>query len=310
MCALCILQEYSTYERIWIWYVIWYQQGMNLVRKTVWSGMRKLLFTGVAFSGIVLEISCESDQWFCEDSAVFLLQGAIVFVLGLNVAFDSVVECVLFAPLSALEPKSIYAAAFTTFGLPAVWLLLAGSTIAERTYFCGDMLCAAKHYLYPSIMVLASNAVCGSLRSLWSVWIFKQFHTFNCCIFRNSIKGPAANVLLIFLCLVLTTAAIAMPMFKGVYKLDNYYSDTKFYDFYESTTTVCKRNIWSVLKVVCADVYLSHLWYMLTNSVNRCFEPPATVQATTILMLPALQCHMVRCIRFSSYVAQSWACSF
>ena len=55
---------------------------------------------------------------------------------------------------------------------------------------------------------------------------------------RNSIKGPAANVLLIFLCLVLTTAAIAMLMFRGVYDFENYYIDTQFQDFYQSSTTM------------------------------------------------------------------------
>ena len=97
---------------------------------------RNLFFTAMAFSGIALEIACESDQWFCQDNEAYVLQGVIVFFLGMDVVLNSVVECVMFRPLSSLEPENIHAAAFTTFGLPFVWFLLAGSTLAEQTFFC------------------------------------------------------------------------------------------------------------------------------------------------------------------------------
>ena len=131
------------------------------------SGLRKGLFTAIAFAGIALEVSCESDHWFCDHSVVFGVQGGIVFLLGLSVVFDSLIECVLFSSLSTLEPGGVRV--FTILGLPTVWLLLAWSTLSERTYFCDAMPCAAKHYIYPSIMVLASSAVCGAVRSFWSV---------------------------------------------------------------------------------------------------------------------------------------------
>ena len=55
---------------------------------------------------------------------------------------------------------------------------------------------------------------------------------------RHSIKGPAANVLLVFFMMVFCTAATGMLMLTDVYIMDDHDLDTQFSGFYQACTTM------------------------------------------------------------------------
>ena len=103
-----------------------------------------------------LEIVCESEGdesvSYCEEDSTCILQGMIVFMMGISILFDLGIE---FICMDATPTQRNSRISFVSIVLlPAFWFLLAIMAVSSKSYYCTDMPCIAKHMLYPVLITL------------------------------------------------------------------------------------------------------------------------------------------------------------
>ena len=146
------------------------------------------------------------------------MQGTIVFLIGISVLFDLAIEfiCTDASPTQR-NPRTAFVSIVL---LPAFWLLLASTAVSSKSYYCTDMPCIAKHFLYPVLVTLRNPDIWRAL------------------LVFGSAMGSALAVLFTFWCMLLSLAAIAMIMLQGSFQTQDYATDNQFFDFYTAFTTM------------------------------------------------------------------------
>ena len=120
------------------------------------AGYFTTVFNVSALAGMCLELVCESEGnesvSYCKEDSTCILQGIIVFLMGLSILFDLSIE---WACRNATPAQRSRRTAFVSVVvLPAYWLLLASTVVSSKSYYCTDMPCIAKHFLYPVLITL------------------------------------------------------------------------------------------------------------------------------------------------------------
>ena len=184
------------------------------------STASNLIFNGAAFCGIVLEIMCHSES--CTESAAFSIQGALVFLLGVNSLIWSVFSFIASRPIAQhLRKHQIYShVAVYMWILPSMWLLLACSCCYSHKYYDTSVMGRLKHYVYPILTIL------------WNQPIWRSLVAFLYGI------GQALSVLLLFFSFVLGISAIVMLFLQGLYTSGDFYLDNQFSDYMQAFTTM------------------------------------------------------------------------
>ena len=104
---------------------------------------------------------CESEGnesvAYCKEDPTCIMQGTIVFLIGISVLFDLAIEfiCIDASPTQR-NPRTAFVSIVL---LPAFWLLLASTAVSSKSYYCTDMPCIAKHFLYPVLVTLRNPGV-------------------------------------------------------------------------------------------------------------------------------------------------------
>ena len=153
-----------------------------------------------------LEITCENEGnesvSYCQEDPTFILQGTIVFVMGMSILFDLVIEFICRDATSTQRSPRL---AFVSIVLlPVFWLLLAITAVSSKSYYCTNMPCIAKHMLYPVLVTLRNPDIWRAL------------------LVFGSAMGSALAVLFTFWCMLLSLAAIAMIMLQGKFQTRDY----------------------------------------------------------------------------------------
>ena len=104
--------------------------------------------------------------------------------------------------------------------LPALWVLLAITTVSSKSYYCNDLPCTAKHYLYPILVILRNPDMRRAL------------------LVFGSAMGSALAVLFTLWCILLGLAAMAMVLLVGKFQTQDFVTDNQFHDLYTAFTTM------------------------------------------------------------------------
>ena len=128
--------------------------GTDSLDMVTCAGYFTTIFNVAALAGVCLEIVCESEGnesvSYCKEDPTCILQGIIVFLMGLSILFDLFIE---WACRNATPAQRSRRTAFVSVVvLPACWLLLASMVVSSKSYFCTNMPCIAKHFLYPVLI--------------------------------------------------------------------------------------------------------------------------------------------------------------
>lgn len=165
---------------------------------------------------------CESEGnasvSYCKENPTCILQGMLVFLIGISTLFDLAIEFVCRdATPTQRNPRMAFVSIVL---LPALWLLLASTAVSSKSYYCTDVPCIAKHFLYPVLVTLRNP-------DMW-----------RALLVFGSAMGSALAVLFTFWCMLLSLAAIAMIMLQGEFRTQDYATDNQFFDFYTAFTTM------------------------------------------------------------------------
>ena len=202
------------------------------------STISSLVFNCAACGGVLLEVVCQSES--CSESTAFslqvailtpsacgmhnwlLLQGVLVFLLGLDTLICSIFSFISSRPVAQdLRKHKVYShVGVYMWLLPLVWILLATSCCYSHTYYETNGLGRVKHYAYPILIILRNQQ---SWRSLVA--------------FLYGI-GQALSVLLLFFSFVLGISAIVMLFLQGLYNSGDFTVDNQFSDYMEAFTTM------------------------------------------------------------------------
>ena len=141
----------------------------------------------------------------------------------------------------------------STIVVPTLWLLLCAAVLSSHAYDCTEFPCRSKHYVYPvppyslpapdslaacCLPVLYLFAASGAVHISETpityvplcIWVSCRHQRETLCSVvpcRQSL-WVASTVLLLFLCPLLTSSAIATLMLQGVYTGGDYYQDNQY----------------------------------------------------------------------------------
>lgn len=170
------------------------------------AGYLTAIFNIATLAGLCLEIVCDSEGdegvGYCEESLVCIFQGILIFLMGASTLFDLGIEfvCRHATPMQRSQRK-----AFVSIALqPLCWMLLAFTAVSSKSYYCNAMPCAAKHYLYP-IMIILQNP------DMW-----------RALLVFGSAMGSALAVLFTFWCSLLGLSAVAMILLQGEFQTKDF----------------------------------------------------------------------------------------
>ena len=197
-----LLMPYAICHKLWGW---------------IRTGLHSTVFNTAAVGLVVFELACDGQGW--DESTLYSIQGVLVLLLGFDAIINAVLEFTAASPASG-GSKPIFSTEtyINVCVVPALWLLLSIACSSSRHYYCSNQLCMAKHYLYPLLFILRNHALWMSLVA-----------------FAKSMIS-AGVVLLLFLCFIMTMAAIGTMMLQGVYDDSVFYELNQYFDF--STTFI------------------------------------------------------------------------
>ena len=125
----------------------------------IFSGYLTAVFNIAAIAGVCLELACEGEGNesvpYCREDPTCILQGMIVFLMGISILFDLVIEFICRgATPTQRSPRLAFVSIIL---LPVCWLLLAITTVSSKSYYCTNMPCIAKHLLYPVLVIFRNS---------------------------------------------------------------------------------------------------------------------------------------------------------
>ena len=126
-----LMLPHAAYRKMWLW---------------TSSGLHYTAFNAAVIAGVVLEIAAEPSDW--NTTALYIIQGLIIFVLGFDVAINAVIEFTSARPVEAGTKLIVdQEVVVNIFLVPMLWLMLFYAAMSDRSYHCNEFTCRLKHYM-------------------------------------------------------------------------------------------------------------------------------------------------------------------